>query len=413
MIDPHIFGILEGALKVCAALLGLAVAWLAWKTRAHDAPTVTAEPKRKLLSVFIAIICIAVAIFAVWLLFFKPSGDALSRFLAKRDPAVFFGSSKNNYSVARVILDRSDLETNTKLAKTIDDTEITFDLLAIGGGVFQLFQSNFERAVERGVRVRILLEDPGLATKGFYDTLFGTPRDSSPAAERSQALATLKAVQNLSVKIVANRDRFKGYLELRWLQKPLLYSVWLKDAANSHRAVAHLSLFSYRGSSWDPSFRMGQDSLDLISGLREEFETLWENSGPSIGQTAAVPVPFTNTSTTASTIVIKFQLLQATPRQTTAGTGVASRKVIENLLNDSVAKVISSSGLKNDSYGTIVATIRNGGGGYANNVSLKDTNLDDKQIDSVSKIIKGSIFPEPMGSTDSEYLIVARFDTRP
>ena len=273
-MDPKLLGVLEGVLKCFAALLALVTALSAFRKSSAGPPA--GSRTVKVMWVLTGCGCLAVAGFAGWLFLFRPpSGEALSRFLAKRDPNVFFGAKDGRYKLARVVADRSDLETNTRLSETIDNTEMTFDLLVISGGVFQHFQSDFERAIERGVRVRIIAQDPGSATKMFYDAIYSAPRDSSPNGERAQALATLNAVSNLKAKIESNRDRFKGSLELRWMQKPLFYSIWLKDAADRKRAVGHISVFSYRSPTWDPCFRVGYDGFELVNGLREEFEGLW------------------------------------------------------------------------------------------------------------------------------------------
>lgn len=283
MIDPQMLSLLETILKCITALLGLAGAVAAFKKAKIEE---TATPVKPLFGSYgIAVVCGVVALFAFALLVFRPtSGAALSRFLSKFDPGVFSGSADGQYRIARVLANRSDLDSNTKLAETIKSTSATFDLLVIGGGVFQHYQETFQDAIERGVHVRILIQDPGPATKGFYDTIFGSARDNFPDGQRAQAAATSQAVKNLQNRIESNRDRFKGNLEIRWLQKPLLFSMWLKDSADKNNAVANLTVFSYRSSTWDPCFRVGRDAFELVNGLREEFDMLWNSSPTNASQ---------------------------------------------------------------------------------------------------------------------------------
>jgi hypothetical protein len=119
---------------------------------------------------------------------------------------------------------------------------------------------------------------------------------------------------------------------------------------------------------------------------------------------------------------LSVMLLSARPQETTAGKSDTSRKEIENILRNSVAAQLAAKCFRGtvdrELYATIDALVYKGSGGYANNVSVKDTNLDEQQRKCVEDVLRGTSFPEPIGPVSDDprevtYWLTARLEVNP
>ena len=117
-------------------------------------------------------------------------------------------------------------------------------------------------------------------------------------------------------------------------------------------------------------------------------------------------------------------LLDAHPTQTVIGDASASREEIENVLTNTVRRRLEQACFNpppdHDVYGIVDALISQGSSGYANNVSIRDTNFSQRQQNCSIAVFRGSVFPEPpppaggnASSGDREYWISARITVRP
>jgi hypothetical protein len=123
---------------------------------------------------------------------------------------------------------------------------------------------------------------------------------------------------------------------------------------------------------------------------------------------------------------LSLMLLSARPQETTAGKSDASRKEIENILRNAVAAQLTAKCFREmvdrELHGTIDALVYKGSSGYANNISVKDTNLDEQQKKCVGEVFSGTSFPEPTGPLsekkdndplEASYWLTARLEVSP
>ncbi|MBL8848657.1 MAG: hypothetical protein JNG89_03195, partial [Planctomycetaceae bacterium] len=166
---------------------------------------------------------------------------ALSQSLSHHDPGVFSHSSDGLYDIARIITNRSDLESETDLSETLRHTKASFDVMTTGGGLFVHYKEDFADAVRRGVHVRVVLLDTGPATSGFYDAVVGIQDRQRPTEERTKAERTKAIIDELA----GSKDN-KGTIQLKWLDIPMVKAFWVADSSTDH-GIAHVSSFSYDG----------------------------------------------------------------------------------------------------------------------------------------------------------------------
>lgn len=98
---------------------------------------------------------------------------------------------------------------------------------------------------------------------------------------------------------------------------------------------------------------------------------------------------------------VLVKLLSARPEATTIGGPEASRKEIERILKNVVSKKLSENCFTPAPdrmlYGKVSALIYKGSNGYANNVSLNETNIGDSYRTCIRDVFRGTSFPEPNG----------------
>lgn len=207
-----------------------------------------------------------------------PAGHAaVSAYLAKRDPDVFSHSADGTYDIARIIGSRAALEQETDFVEVLATTRSTFDLMTTGGGVFHAYQDVFEQTANRGVRIRLLLLDPGPASDSFYDesVLLGESAEGR-RLEREKAIATERELQKM-------RDRLPTHasIELRWLRRPMVKLMWVRDGRMTERGIAHVTWLSYLGGAREVSARAGRFGPALVTVVQEEFDLLWSTAALS------------------------------------------------------------------------------------------------------------------------------------
>jgi len=102
---------------------------------------------------------------------------------------------------------------------------------------------------------------------------------------------------------------------------------------------------------------------------------------------------------------VLVSLVSARPENTTAGGPEASMKELQNILENEVAnklgKLCFETSPSKDLYGTVSALIYKGSGGYANNVSLDETNIDQRHFSCIRDVFRGTRFPEATGDPET------------
>ena len=113
-----------------------------------------------------------------------------------------------------------------------------------------------------------------------------------------------------------------------------------------------------------------------------------------------VPTTTPSTPETAvDTTKASIKLLSARPNRTTVGGSATSIKAIKNTLENSILpKLIEScfdEKTGQEYFGKVNALIYQGSDGYANNVSIEETNTDDRHYTCIRDIFRGTQFPDP------------------
>jgi hypothetical protein len=222
--------------------------------------------------------CISITML-VFTLLPGPGQGTMSRYLSRHDSKLFRHAPDGGlYDFARVIPDRQSLASETDLAETLRETKYTFDLFAVHGmSVVQNYENEVVAGLKRGVNFRVVLWDPGDANKANFDLMAAVARPQSRnSTHRERVKESIVMIRRLQDRVAADRNTYRGSLDLRCLAKPGLYSMWIKDAKTADDATANITILQYRGEQFNPSFRLSNKACKrTLDGLKEEFEDLW------------------------------------------------------------------------------------------------------------------------------------------
>jgi hypothetical protein len=201
------------------------------------------------------------------------SNVEFGRLLSSRDPAIFYGSRSGRYEIARVLPTQAALREETILSAEIREAQMSFDLMAnTAGTVFRSHEPEFLAAVKRGVNIRILLCDYSPDNRENFDN-FAIAVGEAPEAVRLDAKYVAAQIEKARAKL-SDGSESRGTLELRWYQKPIFYTAWIRDRKHPD-AIAHLSVHMYRSKNEWPSFRFGRDAKDMVGSISDDFDMLW------------------------------------------------------------------------------------------------------------------------------------------
>jgi hypothetical protein len=210
-----------------------------------------------------------------WLVW-RQSGYSLKALLEQEDPGTFPGSRKD-YSVARVLADRAELQDQTNMAETLSATTTDFSMLAITASGFQRdYWDHVVAGIKRGVKFRFILCDYG-ETNSCLES-FMRAVDEPLAGARADLAQLHEKVLALQAMIDKDRATYPGSIDVRWNPLPPLYTLWVRDRPTPllrPTSQAHLSLNIYGPKAKVPAFRTGQLAPGLTKGLADEFEAAW------------------------------------------------------------------------------------------------------------------------------------------
>ena len=97
--------------------------------------------------------------------------------------------------------------------------------------------------------------------------------------QRERVKESLASIRKLQKRISGDRDTYPGSFDVRCIVKPGLFSMWIKDRNGTDDAMAHITLFQYRGESHSPSFRLSNKACKrALENLKAEFEEVWGNA---------------------------------------------------------------------------------------------------------------------------------------
>lgn len=102
---------------------------------------------------------------------------------------------------------------------------------------------------------------------------------------------------------------------------------------------------------------------------------------------------------------ISVQLISARPGNTNIGNSNSSIREIENLLTNNVSnnlfELCFSDKIEQELYGKVNFLVYQGSNGFANNVTIKETNIDNSYFSCIKDVFRGTKFPEPIDLPDT------------
>ncbi len=208
-----------------------------------------------------------------------------SRYLAFDDPKVFNSAKDGQYSVVRVLPDSGALRQETNLNAEFAATQFSLDLFAnTAQNVHDQLAKTLETIIRTGAKVRFILWDYTPQNKAFYDA-FQFAINQNPEEPRAAVKRVRRDLEQLQKQVAEQRAVYKGSFELRWNEKPLFYTMWIRDwdERNRTNALGHLGVHFYRDQAYWPSFRVSaEDGGDLLDNMHREFEYAWKTSAARI-----------------------------------------------------------------------------------------------------------------------------------
>lgn len=204
--------------------------------------------------------------------------NELSNLLAEYEPAIFNGSQEGTYYLGRVIPNTSSLYRDTNFGQELDDIHDSFDMLAnTGNFATNFYYNNIIKAVERGVNFRFILSDYRKTNSNYYS--FSSAVGEYSADEPYGASLNAHKRLNETIELIASdKRRFPGSITIRWNDRPILYTLWIRDRASQSR-IAHIGVHLYEGKDEWPYFRLSnKTSGTLINTLTLEFDNVLNNS---------------------------------------------------------------------------------------------------------------------------------------
>jgi hypothetical protein len=217
----------------------------------------------------------------VWFLIPAPDQSTLSKYLARHDSRVFRDARDGNYDIARVFPNRNALLNETRLANTITETKISFDLVALHGlSVISDCNTEIADALKRGIAIRIIMADPTEVYQEGFDAFSKSIGHGDPAMLRGKIRDCLVMCKEFRQRIDSDKKTYPGTLEVRYLRRPILYSMWIKDKKDKDTAMCNVAVHEYRERGPEAfAFRFSNRACSrLMSSIGEQFEEIWKQA---------------------------------------------------------------------------------------------------------------------------------------
>ena len=197
--------------------------------------------------------------------------------LSAHDPTVFNVSKNGDFNIARVFINRTQLEEEERYADIIAGTSTSFDLLAIAASsTLGDKRSKIDETLQKKhVIMRVLLFDPSSSNCDAVASAMGSSCEVMQGQYKSALIALKTVYQEIS--------QSPGRLEVRQYTKMPLYTMWLRDVG-SDASLGHIEVLQYRdsqersGHANRPSITFGREATGLTQQLSEEFNLVWKQS---------------------------------------------------------------------------------------------------------------------------------------
>ncbi|MEP3480859.1 MAG: hypothetical protein ABJZ55_16545 [Fuerstiella sp.] len=195
---------------------------------------------------------------------------------------------KRNGESATVYADTETLHSQTDFSAELIETQTSFDLLANNAGIIKHYWDKAIRdGLERGVRFRIVLSDyrapasPGEISR-FQILAADVDAADTETSQREVAKTTHESLDRLLGDIALDsqlsKPKYSGSLEIRWNQKFLFNTLWLRDA-HTDFGFGHIGIHFRQGKSKWPNFRFSKsEAPELLENSQKEFELIWKEA---------------------------------------------------------------------------------------------------------------------------------------
>lgn len=271
-------GLIGKLLELCTAIAGLLTALVGGVSRRKAESNGKPSSKRQPRWHWTTLLLVLVAVSSVLLYgaLTRSSNDQVFwRVLNERDPATFSGSQDGHYDIARLIPDRPELSEDQSFVKILHDTNHTFDVAVIDGHrLLVTYANEIEKAVRRGVAVRIIMFDSETTTNEANCRALAEATKRDCTRLRAQSHEVRQALKDVQGRI-ANSSA-PGSLEVRLYPRILLYTMWIKDRNDPASSMGLLRVHLYYDHEKWPSFVFSKDGRKLIENLAAEFKAIWD-----------------------------------------------------------------------------------------------------------------------------------------
>lgn len=200
--------------------------------------------------------------------------------LRRFDQQIFSGTSDETVEIARAFPNRDALDKATSIKERILATRQSFDLFVFSGKALAESETAMIEAVERGVRLRIILVDQSPKNQNNVLSYLSMLDQSgrSPKWYRDNFSSTIGILQRVEEGLSRN-PRVKGQFEVRAHAGPFSNSFWVCDAGVRDGECAHIAVSLYGDDRKFPAIRFGGLSHEVVENLASQFEYLWNRSG--------------------------------------------------------------------------------------------------------------------------------------
>jgi hypothetical protein len=233
--------------------------------------------------IVLLIVCVLVVGFVIWnLVQTKDDKEVLSKSLKKSDGALFQYSRDGLFDIARVFPDKQSLDNESALKEVIQATSNEFNLFSDHGvSVLENYKSDLIEALRRGVKIRVILLHPSMIKDTKNEGMLSITKQD-PESLLGKIRSSQNVIRDLKQQVASNKTEYPGRIDLRLLRKPIVYRMWLRDPTSKETAMAHISVFQYRGRMTLPNFRVTRKTSEkLLQKLNADFETVWKEAARS------------------------------------------------------------------------------------------------------------------------------------
>jgi hypothetical protein len=210
---------------------------------------------------FFAILVLLGSVFKQTIVRFISSPEDIRMCLIDQDRAFAVKDSDQKPDIARIVNNRHELENTTDLAKTIADTNSSFDIFVVTGSGFLAQGSSIKQAVRNGAKIRVLAAE----MLAEFNPHSWQMQDNAGTFEIRQMEGSAKA-ECINGICYPKEKIFKN-------------GFWVRDYRVAGRSLGHIEISTYISTDSNPCIRFGIYGEKVIETLHNDFENLWNKNG--------------------------------------------------------------------------------------------------------------------------------------